>query len=236
MICKIAEILTEVPAADGLYERCRNYLWSDGGEPDVIIREDAYRSDHYDPRLGSSTVAYMESAYQFYLKLVEFGGFYLPTSAVVIDGKAYLFSGPCGAGKSTHTLLWKSTFGSKACIINDDKPAIRYINGRWIAYGTPWCGKNGINENANATLAGICFLKKSKENRIRRLDVMDAMQRILSQTIYKFDSTEQLDCLLELVNRLLVDIPVYELENVPEPSSAQLSYETMRKGAEEMGL
>ena len=236
MLCKIAEILAEVPTADGLYDRCRDYLWKDGGEPEIIIREDAYRSERYDQRLGSATVAYMESAYQFYLKLVEFSGFYLHSSAVVMDGRAYLFSGPCRAGKSTHTKLWQSTFGSKALIINDDKPAIRYINGQWIAYGTPWCGKDGINENANAPLAGVCFLKKSAENRIKRLDAMDAMQKILCQTIYKFDSAEQLDYLLGLLNRFLTDVPVYELENRPEPAAARLSYETMRQGAEEMGL
>lgn len=235
MLCKIADILTEVPAADGLDLRCQDYLWT-GGTPEIIIREDAYRVERYDPRLGTSTVAYMESAFQFYRKLVEFSGFYLHSSAVVLDGKAYLFSGPCRAGKSTHTRLWQSAFGPKARVINDDKPAIRLIDGRWYAYGTPWCGKDGINENAMAPLAGVCFLKKAQENRIRRLDSVAAMQKILSQTIYKFDSAQQLDQLLELLNRFLMDIPVYELENLPESSAARMSYETMRRGAEEIGL
>ncbi len=236
MLCKIAEILTEVPEGNGLRDRCRDYAWNDGGAPDVIIREDKYRVDRYDSRLGQGTVAYMEAAYQFYLKLVEFGGFYLHSSAVVLDGKAYLFSGPSRVGKSTHTRLWKSTLGEGVHVINDDKPAIRYIDGKWIAYGTPWCGKDGINENISAPLAGVCFLKKATENSIKRLDPVVAMQKILSQTIYKFDSAEQLDLLLDLVNRFLTDIPVYELENRPEPSAARLSYETMRRGAEEIGL
>lgn len=235
MLCKIADILTEVPAADGLDLRCQDYLWPEGA-PEIIIREDAYRSERYDPRLGTSTVAYMESAFQFYRKLVEFGGFYLHSSAVVLDGRAYLFSGPCRAGKSTHTRIWQSAFGPKARIINDDKPAIRLIDGRWYAYGTPWCGKDGINENASALLAGVCFLKKAQENHIRRLDSMEAMQKILSQTIYKFDSARQLDHLLEVLNRFLMEIPVYELENRPEPSAALLSFDTMRHGAEEIGL
>lgn len=235
MLCKIADILTEVPAADGLDLRCQDYLWTEG-TPEIIIREDAYRSQRYDSRLGTSTVAYMESAFQFYRKLVEFGGFYLHSSAVVLDGKAYLFSGPSRAGKSTHTRLWQSAFGPKARVINDDKPAIRLIDGRWYAYGTPWCGKDGINENTSAPLAGVCFLKKAQENHIRRLDSMEAMQKILSQTIYKFDSARQLDLLLELLNQFLTEIPVYELENRPEPAAAQLSFTTMRCGAEEMGL
>lgn len=35
------------------------------------------------------------------------GGFYLHSSAVELDGRAYLFSGKSGVGKSTHTRLWQ---------------------------------------------------------------------------------------------------------------------------------
>ena len=236
MLCKIAELLTEVPAADGLEARCRDYFWSGSGTPDIIIREDAYRAERYDSRLGKPGIAYMEAAYQFYCQLMEFGGFYLHASAVVLDGKAYLFSGPCRAGKSTHTRQWQAAFGSAARVINDDKPAIRLMDSRWMVYGTPWCGKDGINENTSAPLAGVCFLKKAPENRIRKLNQMEAMQRILSQTIHKFESAQELDRLLALMDRFLQEIPVYELENLPEPAAAHLSYETMRCGAEEIGL
>lgn len=236
MLCRIADLLTEVPEAGGLDSRCKAYLWANGGFPDIVIRETAYRKEKYDSRLGESTVAYMESAYQFYLNLVDFNGFYLHSSAVVLDGKAYLFSGPCRAGKSTHTRLWQSTFGSEARIINDDKPAIRLIDGRWYVYGTPWCGKDGINENAVAPLAGVCFLKKAQENKICRMDSIEAMQKILSQTIYKFDKAEKLDNLLKLLNQFLTDIPIYELENRPESAAAHLSHNTMLHGAEEMKL
>ena len=39
------------------------------------------------------------------------GGFYLHSSAVELDGRAYLFSGKSGVGKSTHTRLWQQIFG-----------------------------------------------------------------------------------------------------------------------------
>ena len=233
---KIADLIVQVPSADGLAIRCKDYLWSDEGGADIIIRTELYRREKYDKRLGDETVAYMESAYQFYFELVNYNGFYLHSSAVVLDGKAYLFSGPCRAGKSTHTRLWQSTFGPEARVINDDKPALRRMDGRWIAYGTPWCGKDGINRNEKAPLAGICFLKKAPENKIRRLSKFEAMQRILGQTIYKFNSEGQLDKLLNSLEGFLNEIPVYELENVPEPEAAKLSFETMSKGAQEAGL
>ena len=95
MLCKIADLIAEVPTAGGLAPRCEAYLWKTASPPEIIIREEDYRAERYDPRLGFATVAYMEAAYQFYLQLVEHGGFYLHSSAVMLDGKVYLFSGPC---------------------------------------------------------------------------------------------------------------------------------------------
>lgn len=232
MLCKIADLITEVPEAEGLALRCQPYLCQESCTPDIRICRESYRPDKRDPRMTDNSFAYMESAYQFYLKLVEFNGFYLHSSAVVMDGKAYLFSGPCCVGKSTHTRLWQQTFGPSARVINDDKPALRRVDGVWYAYGTPWCGKDGINLNEKAPIAGICFLKQAGENKITRLDKKEAMRRILSQTIHKFDNQSQLTQLLVSLEYFLREIPVFQLENLPEPAAAQLSYHTMCREAQ----
>ena len=234
MRCKIADIVTEVPAAGGLAARCKAYLWNDAGEPEITISEEKYRRERYGSHFGEDSVAYMEAAYQFCLELVKFSGFYLHASCVVLDGKAYLFSGPSRTGKSTHTQLWQQVFGSGAVVINDDKPALRRIDGVWYAYGTPWCGKDGINSNERARVAGVCFLKQAPENRIRRLTTFEALQKMLSQTIRKFDSADGLDRMLGNLDLFLREIPIYELENRPEPAAARLSYETMLHGWREV--
>lgn len=230
MICKVADLITEIPASGGLSPRCREYLHTGGEAPDIVIREDRYRLHKYSPAFGENNIAYMESAYQFYRGLVSFGGFYLHSSAVVLDGRAYLFSGDSGVGKSTHTRLWQSLW-KDAVIINDDKPALRRIDGVWYAYGTPWCGKDGINQNLKAPLAGICFLKQAPENRIRPLEAFEAMQRIMGQTIFKLPTEDLLDSFLSSLDLLVKEVPVYELENTPVPEAARLSYKTMRTGA-----
>lgn len=236
MRCKIAELIVDVPEAEGLALRCEHYACPDALEVDIVIHEDAYRWDNYHPGCPSRTVAYMESAYQFYQTLVAYGGFYLHCSAVVWEGRAYLFSGDPGMGKSTHTRLWQSVFGSGARVINDDKPALRLIDGTWYAYGTPWCGKDGININEKAPVAGVCFLKQATHNAIRRLDSREALENILKQTLRKFDDLAPLYAVMGHLDHFLKHIPVYELENLPVPEAARLSYETMRRGAEEAGL
>ena len=227
MLCRIADLTVSVPTADGLADRCAPYRCAEEQIPDIIIHADRYRAERYDPRIRQSTVAYMESAYQFYRQLLGFGGFYLHASAVAVDGKAYLFSGPSGMGKSTHTRLWQQVFGDRAIVFNDDKPALRYMDNQWYAYGTPWCGKDGINQNMQVPLAGICFLQQAGENRIRRLPVIQALTRFLTQTIYKELDAGEMGMLMASADRLLREIPVFELENRPEPAAVSLAYRTM---------
>lgn len=164
-----------------------------------------------------------------------YNGLMLHASAAALGGRAYLFSGPCGRGKSTHTHLWQQTFGEAVQVFNDDKPALRRLDGRWYAYGTPWCGKDGINLNQKWPLGGICFLEKSQENRIRRLPAAEALPLILAQTTYRLPP-QYMELLLASLDSLLREIPVFLLENRPEEAAARLSFETMRRAAEEEGL
>ena len=235
MLCKIADLITEVPEAGDLVPRCGDYLYDGEIGADIVIRTEDFRPDAWKPLTGNDYV-YCESGSHFHFQLLKYGGMMLHSSAVVVDGKAYLFSAPSGTGKSTHTRLWQQIFGDKARVINDDKPALRCIDGIWYAYGTPWCGKDGININTKAPVAGICFLKQAPHNKIRRLSNAEAVQNIIWQTMRRFRLAENLDRMLTNVDSLVRKIPVYELENLPEEAAARLSYETMRRGAEEMGL
>lgn len=235
MLCKIAELYVEIPEAGGLPPRCQAYLSDVIAKADITIYPALYRSDRYPLHTSHDLVSYMESAYQFYVRLLEFDGFYIHASAVEFEGRAYLFSAPSGTGKSTHTSIWQSIFFN-AKVFNDDKPALRFMNGSWYAYGTPWCGKDGINQNLKVSLTGICFLKRGKQNRMRRISASEAALNILSQTIRKDLPVDLLDMLLGHIDKLVREIPIYELECQPNEDAARLSYETMRRGAEEMGL
>lgn len=229
MLCKIADLITEVPTEDGLDHRCKDYLYSGDRGADIIIRTDLYRFNKFPLDTPRTIVAYMESAYQFYLQLLNFNGFYMHASAVVVDGKAYLFSGPSGVGKSTHVQNWLRFFGEKAYILNDDKPALRLVDGVWYAYGTPWCGKDGINRNSRVPVAGVCFLKKAEKNTIRTMDSSEAVMRILGQTIFRFPKKEYADLLIPLIDSLLKKIHVYEFENLPNMEAVLLSHKTISR-------
>lgn len=237
MLCKIADFITEVQEVGGITPYLRDYQYDGHAETEIIITDELFeKSNYYFPEADLEFQKYLYLGNLFFSRILASGGLYLHASAVAYQEKAYLFSADSGTGKSTHTRLWKQIFGDQATVFNDDKPILRKLDGTWYAYGTPWCGKDFINANMKVPVAGICFLKQAGENKIRRIDKSDAALRIFEQSIRYMHSSERLDLLLPLIDRVVRDIPVFELENRPEPEAALLSYETMRKAAEEMGL
>ena len=235
MLCKIADLFAEIPEEGGLIPLLEEYKASETIEtPDICLDKRYYRYEMY-PEMDADLIAYIESGIQFYSRMVYHGGILLHSSAVELDGKAYLFSGPSGVGKSTHTGFWKELFPNSR-IFNDDKPALRQIEGVWYAYGTPWSGKNKININMKAPLAGICFLKQGDELSIRRLSTIEAVSHLIHQTMHRFYTESKLDMMLKCVESLATQIPIYELTSTPVVDAAKMSYEAMKKGAEEKGL
>ncbi len=226
MLCEIAELIVEVPAAGGMESRCRDYLCP-AAAANITIDETRYCLADW-PDIPPASLAYMASGEQFYWALLRFGGMMLHSSAVEYEGRAYLFSGPSGMGKSTHARLWREAFGEGVCVFNDDKPALRRFDGKWFAYGTPWCGKDGINQNKKVPLAGICFLRRGKENAIRRLSAAEILPRLMAQTPHNL-GPNAMDCLLTLVEKLIAEVPVFELHCLPDTDAARMSYAAMKE-------
>ena len=181
------------------------------------------------PGLNDDLREYMLMGKAFYEKLIEFGGMMLHASAVVVDDRAYLFSAPSGTGKSTHTELWLRLFGTDAYILNDDKPALRVVDGTLYAYGTPFSGKYDISENRRVPLAGIAFIERSETNSIARMAQNKAIYSLLNQTA-RPASVSLYSVLLQNLDRVLRLTPIYQLKCNMDIEAAHVAYETMRKG------
>jgi len=150
------------------------------------------------------------------------------SSAVVLNGKAYLFSAQCGTGKSTHASLWRRSFGDEHVrIINDDKPALRLENGVWYVYGTPWSGKTGQNLNIRAPLAGIAMLERGKDNTIVPFTGKEAIASVYSQITRANDINLQIKS-LDLLDKLFKMVPIWKLHCNMDPEAAMVSYQAMR--------
>lgn len=154
------------------------------------------------------------------------GAMLLHAATVTVGGKAYAFSAPSGTGKSTHIRLWKRVYGDAVEILNGDKPLLREKDGELIAYGTPWCGKEGWNTNASAPLRALCFLERGKENAIRKLSSSEALDRVFRQLL-KPEDEKGVAQTLHLADLLIRHVPIYLLVCNISEDAARLSYETL---------
>lgn len=150
----------------------------------------------------------------------------LHSSVVSINGKAVLFCGESGAGKSTQANLWKKHL--KAQILNGDRCVIKEENGTFYGGGSPWCGTSGIYSPHHLPIAGIILLNKSEENSIRVLGA-EAFSRLFSQmTINSWDKGF-VDFASSTLVQLLHSVPVFELKCRPDKEAADLVYNTLFK-------
>lgn len=195
------------------------------GPADITINVNAREILEKNPMLGDLEMAYyMGSGAWFARDLLDFSGFQLHASAIALDGRAYLFSAYSGTGKSTHTEKWRRLFGAR--YINDDKPALRLVNGVWMAYGTPWSGKHDLSSPEGFPVGGIAFLERGDHNAIRRLTPAEALPLIMSQTM-KFLSLERMNTKLTLLDQCLRTVPVWLLTCQNNDEAAFVSHEAM---------
>lgn len=201
-------------------------------QPDLTVQSKWQRIKEQAPELSDETCEYISTGTSFYMQLLRYNGMLLHASAVMLSGRAYLFTAASGTGKSTHTQLWVQQFAPHAQILNDDKPALRLTDGIWYAYGTPWSGKTDLNIPAKVLLGGICVLTRGEENRIWPIAGEEAIRALMSQTL-RPRTPEGRIRQLELMDRLLTQVPIWKMECNMDPQAAQMSFEAMSGGGKE---
>ena len=236
---KIAGQVGEITTCfDSTIEYCRPYLTEDAPDFSAVVTaedrafeqaasiaeaiEEGIRPRKYgEPHLERSAIQRKFAEFLFDRDILMLHG-----SAVALDGAGYLFTADCGTGKSTHTRLWREVFGSRAVMINDDKPFLTLREDSVEISGSPCSGKHGLDTNITVPLAGICFLRRGAENRIRPLTPEEAMAMLRKQAYCPVDEGKQ-DRFIALVEQLATTVPLWELECNKDPEAALVSCAAM---------
>ena len=149
------------------------------------------------------------------------------SSVTVKDGKAYLFLGKSGTGKSTHSQLWINNI--EGCeLLNDDNPVVRVEDdGEVRVYGSPWSGKTPCYRNLDFPVGAIVDLHQAKKNQIRRLPLVMAYAAMyVSFSGYRF-LKEMADGLHATNEKVVSAVPCYSLDCLPNAEAAFLCYQTV---------
>jgi len=148
------------------------------------------------------------------------------SSVVSYQGRAYMFLGKSGTGKSTHSQLWlKHIEGTE--LVNDDNPVVRIINGEARVYGSPWSGKTPCYRNVDYPIGGIVKLKQAPSNEIRRAKAVEAYVFLAMSISGMRWNTKMGDGLHETENMLTATVPVWHLSCLPDQNAAELCQSTI---------
>lgn len=153
------------------------------------------------------------------------------SSVIVHEGRAILFLGESGTGKSTHTGLWlQHIAGSR--LLNDDSPILcagsDVPGGHLFVYGSPWSGKGRCYVNEGYPVAAVVRLAQHEENHITLLSAVQAFGALYPSFPPAFTRDPDLqESLLEIVSALIRRVPVFVLECRPDREAAELVKETI---------
>lgn len=208
---------------------CADYLSPNQTSPCAILAK-VSKEELQEERLASPNFSegYIENICLYRAicrKMPRFSRFLLHSSVLEYEGNAYAFLGRSGTGKTTHTKLWLSNV-PKASIVNGDKPLIASTDDGFVAYGTPWQGKEGWGKNVSAPLKGLCFLEQAKENVLRPLSASETLHRLFAQILLPKDE-EGTVMTLKLVDELIKTVPSYLLGCDISEDAVKTSFEAL---------
>ncbi len=117
-----------------------------------------------------------------YLILAQrMGCFAVHSASILYRDRAWLFSGPSGTGKSTHTALWQKLYHTE--VLNGDLNLLAVEQGLPIVYGLPWCGTSHLFTAKTYPLGGITFLQQALTDTLRVLPPQDGALRLMQRLI-----------------------------------------------------
>lgn len=155
------------------------------------------------------------------LVLAQEGGFLLHAASAIRNGKAFLFAGVSGAGKTTISRLAPPD----ATLLTDEISYVRKDvrkDGQkqelsYAAYGTPFTGELAkLGENASAPISALYLLAQGPENRIDPVAPGQAVRELLANVLFFAEDQELVQRSFHAACEFVSRVPVSRLTFVPD--------------------
>jgi len=142
------------------------------------------------------------------LILARQGGFLVHAASAIRGGKAFVFSGISGAGKTTISRLAPPD----ATLLTDEISYVRREGNRYVACGTPFAGELArVGENCSAPLSALFFLEKGLQNSIEPISPTEAIQRLLRNILFFADDAELVNLVFQSACEFASLVPIHRL-------------------------
>jgi len=184
------------------------------------LRRGDFRA-HWDPRAGRGHIRQSANPYSIdsilrivhTLILAREGGFLLHSAGAIRNGRAFLFSGVSGAGKTTISRLAPAD----VTLLTDEVSYIRRGPDGYEACGTPFAGELArVGENCSAPIGCLFFLKQGSENLLEPVAKADAIRRLIRNILFFADDPVLVQCVFQSACEFVEQVPIQQLTFVPD--------------------
>ncbi len=181
-------------------------------------------------RAGSPRpLAYPLDDLLFQHHLARAGELAVHACGIETSGRAVLFCGTSGAGKTTTARLWsRHARGSR--VLSDDRIVLARRGRGHEAHGTPWHGEGRFASAASAPLRALFFIRHGRTGRATRLSTADAAARLFARTFPPPWDPVAVARTLAACARVAERTPAWELRFRPDASAIRLVRETLERG------
>ena len=147
------------------------------------------------------------------LLLARQGGLLVHAASAVRNGKAFLFAGVSGAGKTTISRLAPRD----VTLLTDEISYLRRNGHGYIAHGTPFAGELAkVGENVQAPLAALYLLRQGAENAVDPVTGTEAVRAFLESVLFFAHDAELVKLVFDSACELVQRVPVYRLTFIPD--------------------
>lgn len=145
------------------------------------------------------------------------------------EGRGILVLARSGTGKSTHTRMWRDE--ENALIINGDRCLCRKVDGKWFAYGMPWCGTSGECVNRRVAISDIVFLDRGAKNTVVPMSQFEATMRLMECIKAPTWDRDLYISAMDYCEELAQTIPMWNLRCTPDLEAVQVLKEALFGGS-----
>lgn len=180
---------------------------------ELLASSDFCRMEYCLPKVSSASKIFQKIRIEFFLRialesfLIRKGRISVHAACIEYNSSAVAFSAPSGVGKSTRASQWVDFFDARW--ISGDRPVIYPVNGKIVASGVPWDGKEQIFRQTEVPLKAILEVRRSEHTYIRRLTTRQAERLLAAQSFIPLWDTQTAALALYRIRRLAQEAPVY---------------------------
>lgn len=125
-------------------------------------------------------------------------GMLVHAAAVEVDGRAWVFAGPSGSGKSHWSRQWQER---GMAVIDEDRVVLRRLDGQVWAFGTPWHAEPRLCSPRGMPVGRVFFLQQAEPDAMQEVRPAAAATLLLRSSLLPIYDSQGTQVVLDIAGQ-----------------------------------